>query len=260
MRVRTTLLALTVLPLSMFSVAADVPEGCSIADEGATAAGDDDVLACAATAYLSCEAAQGGKYHAQLTEGTIGLTFDEPTGSFTEGAGCGTQDDPAGVGAVSPGNPFYDVTVEGFAMEGNLDTMIVELHDIYVGAERATGTMELQVRVELDGKSLFGTETLTPTNGDPVESPMVIDVPVEMVMSSTGLSESMSFSVGGLQEMFPGLAGVGTDTFHTVRVTFTTPPGAHALVWGASEVPASIAFNQGLAGTVLELGTGNVVG
>jgi hypothetical protein len=260
MRVRTTLLALAILPAALCSVAADVPDDCTIADEGATTDGADDVLACAATAYLSCEDAQGGKYHAQITEGPIGLTFDEPTESFTAGGGCGTQDDPIGTYAVSPGNPFYDVTVEGFAMEGNLDTMIVELHDIYVGAERSTGTMNLQVRVELNSKSLFGTETLTPTNGDPVQSPTIIDVPVKMVRSSTGASESMSFSIGGLQEMFPGVAGVGTGAYQSVRVTFTVPAGAHALVWGATEVPASISFNQGLAGTVLELGTGRVIG
>jgi hypothetical protein len=70
----------------------------------------------------------------------------------------------------------------------------------------------------------------------------------------------MSFSIGGLQEMFPGVAGVGTEEYQSVRVTFTVPAGAHALVWGATEVPASISFNQGLAGTVLELGTGRVIG
>lgn len=260
MRLRSALLALTLVPAAAFTIAADAPDGCTVVSDAGTPDDEtDDVLACEGAAYLSCEDAAGGKYHAQLPTGaTVPLTQAAPDISFTAGAGCGTQDDPGGFQAVQPGNPYYDVTIDGFLTEGNLDTLTVELHDIYVGPERQSGEMTLNVRLEVDSQSLFGTTTLTNQLGEEFQTPAIVEVPVEPVTSETGLSEALVFSVGDLQEQFPGV-GAGDGQFHTVRVTVTVPAGAHALVWGATEVPAAVHVNKGLDGTVLELGTGDVV-
>lgn len=258
MRVRSLLLALSLLPGAALAVAATTPEGCVVAAEGDVATSDDDVLACEAAAYLAgCDQAVGGKVWSQLVSGTVPTALTAPDTSFTAGAGCGTYEEPLFVGG-QPGNPFYDLTIEGF-VEGNLDTLYVELHDIYVGPQRAGGDVTLDVRVEVDGTSLFGTSELELINGDIAQTPSIISVPITPEVSSTGVSEALRFSVAGLQDMFPGVAGDGAGTFHSVRVTVSVPPGGHVIVWDATEIPSGFYVNQGTAGTVLQLGTGAVI-
>lgn len=231
-------------------------------DEDTGEVAQEDVLGCPSTSYLAgCDAAAGGKVYHQLVQGPVPLSFDAPSESFTAGAGCGTYEEPLFQG-IEPGNPFYDFTVSG-VVQGNIDELTVELHDIYVAEQRAGGEMTLSVRVEVDGESLFGTEELTNVGGDQTATtPRVIEVPVTPEVSETGLSEALRFSVGDLYEQhgIEAEPGDGSDTFHSVRVTISVPPGAHALVWGATEIPSGIYVNQGLKGTVLEYGTGTVAG
>lgn len=220
----------------------------------------DDVLACSYASYLSgCDAAAGGKVWNQVVNGTVPLSFDAPTESFTAGAGCGTHEEPLFYG-TTPGNPFYDLTIEGY-VQGNIDELAVELHDIYISDSRATGEMVLDVRVEVDGESVFGSETVTSVGGEDAQTPSIISVPVTPEVSSTGLSEALRFSVGDLYELhgIAGKVGDGADAYHNVRVTISFPPGAHVAVWGATEIPSQVMINQGTPGTVLQYGTGTVI-
>ena len=271
-RTRALLLSAALVPATVAGLAfAPAPaaegEGCSsldtveVTDEQTGEVTQQDVLACPTAAYLAgCEEAVGGKVYNQLVSGPAPLSLEAPTDSFTAGAGCGTHEEPAFQG-IEPGNPFYDFTFEGF-FTGNLDELTVELHDIYVAEQRAGGDITLSVRVEVDGESLFGTEELTNVGGDQTATtPRVIEVPITPEVSETGISEALRFSVGDLYEQhgITGVAGDGAESFHTVRVTVSVPVGAHALVWGASEIPSGVYVNQGLAGTVLQYGSGTVV-
>lgn len=268
MRIRALLLLAAIVPATAASLAfapvVAAEDGCSTLEtvqvtepDGTTT--DQDVLACPSTGWLGgCEDAAGGKVYHQLTQGPVPLVFDEPTESFTAGAGCGTYEEPLFYG-TTPGNPFYDLTIDGF-VPGNIDELMVELHDIYVAPQRAGGDIVLAVRVEVDGVSLFGEEEVEAVDGTPATTPRIIDVPVTPEVSETGVSEALRFSVGDLYERhgIEGAVGDGSDSYHTVRVTISVPPGVHALVWGAAEIPAGVYVNQGLAGTVLEYGTGAV--
>lgn len=273
MRIRAALLSAAIVPAALSALAfapttAEVAgeecgtlETVEVTDEETGEVTEQDVLACPTTSYLAgCDGAAGGKVYHQLVQGSVPLDFAAPTESFTAGAGCGTYEEPLFQG-IEPGNPFYDFTVEG-VVQGNIDELTVELHDIYVAEQRAGGDIELTARVEVDGTSLFGTEELTNVGGDTTATtPRVITVPITPEVSETGLSEALRFSIGDLYEAhgIEGQPGDGSDAFHTVRVTISVPPGGHVLVWGAEEVPAGIYVNQGLQGTVLQYGTGNVI-
>lgn len=271
-RARAMLLSAALVPAAVAGLAfAPAPaaesEDCSsletveVTDEATGEVTQQDVLACPTAAYIAgCEDAVAGKVYNQVVSGPAPLSLEAPTESFTAGAGCGTHEEPL-FQAIQPGNPFYDFTFEGF-FSGNLDELTVELHDIYVAEQRAGGDITLAVRVEVDGESLFGTEELTNVGGDQTATtPRVIDVPITPEVSETGVSEALRFSVGDLYEQhdIQGEVGDGAEAFHTVRVTISVPRGAHALVWGASEIPSGIYVNQGLAGTVLRYGSGMVV-
>lgn len=272
MRTRALLLAAALVPASIASLAfaptvgtAEL-EDCSVletletTDDETGETTTDDVLACPSASYLAgCDDAAGGKVYHQVVQGPAPLDLAAPQESFTAGAGCGTYEEPLFFG-TTPGNPFYDFTFSGF-VTGNIDELTVELHDIYVAQQRAGGDIELAVRVEVDGESLFGVEEVEAVNGDVSTTPRIIDVPVTPEVSETGLSEALRFSVGDLYDQLgtTGAIGDGSESFHTVRVTVSVPPGVHALVWGASEIPSGIYVNQGLQGTVLQHGTGTVV-
>lgn len=274
MRTRALLLSAAILPAAVAALAfAPTPaeegttdcgtlETVETTDEETGEVSQEDVLACPTTSYLAgCDEAAGGKVYHQLLQGPVPLSFDAPSESFTDGAGCGTYEEPL-FQAIEPGNPFYDLTISGVVL-GNIDELTVELHDIYVAQQRAGGEITLNVRVEVDGESLFGTEELTNVGGDQTATtPRVIQVPITPEASETGISEALRFSIGDLydQHEIDGKVGDGSDAFHTVRVTLSVPPGVHALVWGASEIPSGIYINQGLQGTVLQYGTGDAVG
>lgn len=272
MRARALLLGAVIVPSAVLALAfapspaEQAEEDCSVletvevTDPDTGEPGEQDVLACASAAYLSgCEAAVGGKVYLQLNSGSVPTDMDEPTESFTAGAGCGTYEEPVTY-ATGPGNPFYDLTIDGF-VTGNIDELTVELHDIYVGSQRNSGSITLATMVEVDGRSLFGTETVTDISGNETESPRRIDIPIDPVPSETGVSEMLRFSIGGLYDLhgIDGVVGDGSNAFHTVRVTVSVPVGAHAIVWDAAEVPSGFYVNQGLPGTRVMYGTGFIL-
>lgn len=260
MRVRASLALLTLLPLSVFSIAADGEDACTVLDAGALAEDpSDDVLACEATGYLGgCEDVAGGKYYVAPAHGTaVPLVEEAPTESFRSGAGCGTVEDPVFRNTVQEG--YYSFDIKGF-LPANPDTLTVELHDISASTMRASGTTTMAVRLTIESEFPLGFEETTNVAGDPFRSPKTIQVPLTAVASETGISDGLFFSVTNLRDVLPAefyTPGAGEEL--TVIVTIDPPrDGAHGLVWGAAEVPARVSFNSEVRGTVIDAATGTI--
>lgn len=277
MRLRSVLLALTlVLPAAAFSVAAELPEACTTHDDGGTVDDQsDDVVTCTETQYLTCEHTMdpAGKVHNFVDFTTIPLTVDEPTTSFTEGAGCGYPEDP-----------IFSSTVQDtlFAMDfgdfftTNVDTLTVELHDLgpHENAVYAANgnEVELDVRISIDQLSPLGYEENESATGAISKSPFTLSIPIAVELSDTGLSSKYVFTITNILEDLPELAKEfgedGSEIFSSILVTVEFPRVDHPLgalpsdnvvpVWGASEVPASITVNGPEVGTVIDARDHNV--
>lgn len=252
----SALFAAALIPGALaFAVAPAVTEdGCTTHDDAGTADDTtDDVVLCESVNYLSCQDTldPAGKVH-DITV-PVKLTTEAPDTSFTAAGGCGVPEVPLFSGVYQ--NTPYDFDIAGF-FEGNVDTLTFELHDIHATQARANGTMTLAVRITVDGQSPFGSETNTNVSGDPFESPLTLDIPVEMVTSSTGLSDGMFFTVTNIAEDLPELLDVGTGGYHSIAVTIgfdaLDGTGLQVPVWGATEVPASITVNGEVRGTVVD--------
>ena len=263
MRMRAALALLTLLPLSLFTVAADGDEACSVLDAGALADDpSDDVLACETTQYLGgCDGYAGGKlYHDLVHSPTVPLVEDAPSGSFTSGAGCGTVEEPFLTTVTQGGTLTFDVL--GY-MSANPQTLTVELHDISASTMRANRRTTLGVRLTIERVSPFGTETRAGATGTEFEAPIQLDVPVTAVASSTGVSDMLVFTVTNLDahpeiaELYEAGRGEELEVFVTID-----PPvdGGHGFVWGATEVPANITINGEVRGTTIDARTGRIRG
>ncbi len=243
MRVRALLLAAAIFPTAFMSVAAVETTGCrTLNDAGTPANTSDDTLACKSVSYLSCanaiDAGITGKVQDPLQD--IALTDVRPTTSFTAGGGCGTPE-AASVTGTNMQN-IYDLHASGF-VEGNVDTLTVELHNIYAGAQRVTGTMNLDVRLDIAGTS---------PNGRVAGVPKAFRIAVDPAASATGASESFTFTITDLYKKFPELSGVGTGVNRhqalAITVSAFQTDYAGAWVWGATEIPASLTLNGPAAG------------
>lgn len=254
MRVTRLLVALSLLPASFLSIAATDGESCTELDT--------DIVGCEQTLWLGgCDQAAGGKVYHQVLHGSVPLTDVAPDASFTAGAGCGTYEEPAFRGGGME-NPFYDLSINGYGEFQNPGTVTVELHDIYASAGRATGELLLDVRLTVDGLSLFGYEEITLIDDSVTTTPTILRIPVTPVVSETGISEKLEFTVVGLYEAFPELFfvdGEGDGYTDVVASISIVDDGGHVFVWGAQEIPANIRFNAEPAGTIVEAGTGQIV-
>jgi len=184
----------------------------------------------------------GNEKVANLEGNTATWDTAPPSQSVTEGAGCGTVDTP--FMQQAPGN-IYDATWTGW-FEGNLDSLTVELHNIYVGPARATGKLNAAVRLFVDGTPVFGE--------------LGEEVTFDAVRSSTGLSEMITFSIDNIgyvserenTEHQIDLVMHGGETRHRGPTATDTVSG---WVWDTIEVPSGIVFNpETLEETVLTVG------
>ena len=163
-----------------------------------------------------------------------------PTQSVTTGAGCGTIDSPF----MQTTNPnLYDASWAG-TFTGNLDTLNVELHSIYVGPGRASGKVVASVRLFVDGEPLF--------------EELGREVVFTAVRSSSGASEMIKFSIANI-----GFLSETENAEHTVSLLMhggatqnrgpTVTDTLNGWVWDTTEVPSGITFNpETLNSTVLE--------
>lgn len=155
---------------------------------------------------------------------------EAPTASVTAGAGCGTVDLPFMQSA--PAN-IYDATWTGY-FTGNLDTLNVELHNIYVGPGRATGNLNAAVRLFVDGTPLFDD--------------LGREVTLKPVRSATGVSEVVKFSISNI-----GFLSEAENIEHEVSLVMhggatqnrgpTVTDTVSGWVWDTTEVPSGLTFN-----------------
>lgn len=163
-----------------------------------------------------------------------------PTQSVTAGAGCGTVDSPF----MQTTNPnIYDAAWAG-TFTGNLDTLNVELHSIYVGPGRSTGQMTAAVRLFVDGEQLF--------------EELGKEVAFTTVRSSSGASEMIRFSINNI-----GFLSEAENAEHQVSLLMhagatqnrgpTVTDTLSGWVWDTTEVPSGMTFNpETLNTTVLQ--------
>jgi hypothetical protein len=163
-----------------------------------------------------------------------------PTQSVTSGAGCGTIDSPF-MQTTDPN--VYDAAWAG-SFTGNLDTLNVELHNIYVGPGRATGQLTASVRLFVDGEPLF--------------EELGKEVAFTPVRSATGASEMIRFSISNI-----GFLSETDNVEHQVSLLMhggatqnrgpTLTDTLSGWVWDTTEVPSGITFNpETLNTTVLQ--------
>ena len=181
-----------------------------------------------------------------LGSGPVPWNTSAPSQSYTQGAGCGVVDSV--FYATDGGDSPYDAVFNG-TFTGNLRSMTVKLHNLLLGQVRVGGTTTLGVRLFIDGEPLLSGEEWG------------AQADVVPVLSSTGLSEYLEFSITGLGSATEirdsqgnvigvetsGLAtedGVGTTVreISLVVTPFYTPYN-NAFVWDATEIASGIGFN-----------------
>ena len=180
--------------------------------------------------YFYCEG--DTKVHNTVTNDSVPWDTTAPTQSVTQGAGCGTHDNPLqGNNQVSVQDSHF-----GGLYEGNLDTLSVELHNIYVGQARSAGPLTFNVRLAVDGVPILGATGK--------------DVAVTPVRSSSGASEMVKFTITGI-----GLLTEADDFEHDVLMTisggkvaaqspaFPIRDTLSAWVYDTTEVPSGLTFN-----------------
>lgn len=173
--------------------------------------------------YFKCEGDLKVQNVAALQGNYPTWSTEPPAGSVTDGEGCGQYENLLTVNNNTD-NP-YDVVFRG-TFTGNLDTINVEAHNIYLGTPRAGLPFLLAVRLFIDG-------TLVYTNSDPIE---IMPEP-----SETGISEKFALSFVGI-----GLNnehGDGTIEREIKLHLMSYNEYQSAWVWDTTEVPSGLTFN-----------------
>lgn len=250
---RRLLAVLTVLPLAIASLAALPDEGCYVAVAGDPATTDDDVIACETPMWIQDEAGtKAGNLAAVDQADSPFPTFgpEEPTTSVTGGAGAGYL----GTSLLQLTEPRPDAT--GFTVigtfDGVLDSMVVTLHGLHngygalptstddpVGGLNPTrpterNPMTAYIALEIDGIKVLGTQS---TEVELLTSPA----------PTANAAEQYQVAITGLAGLFSEF-GLALDGTHDVKLRVTprylnTDP-AVLFLYGTSEVPSSIVFNQ----------------
>lgn len=266
MRLRAILTSAALLPALLFTTAADLEDGCRLLDE----TDEQSPILCETPLHMQCPADDLEKVYAPTVH--IPLEEGAPDRSVTEGAGCGTVDEPV-FGSTSMAPAPYEYSAQGY-FEGNVDTATFELHFLGPGAGQLDQAIFLDTRVTIDGRSLFGDTLNESVAGDVVASPTRIRLEPEVVPSDTRASVAMRFTVTGIGEFIDGTLD-DPDGFHTITFTVNTPhlgaceglppngtercvpAGLYSLVWGTTEVPSNVTMNLTDVerfGTVIEAG------
>lgn len=248
MRIRGALLALTLVPAALFSVAAS-EETCSVLDDLGTEDATDDVIACEASVYLSCKNAVNEKVYTPLD--SVPLVDAAPTASVADGAGCGKTEIAQSRGTAT--TSIYDINTTGY-VAGNVDTLTVELHSIYAASQRASGSVTLDVRAVVGGVSPVGFEEAGGLpGGAPIASPRSFTVSVDPEPSATGASEALVFTITDIYKAFPELSGPGdgSENYQTLDITVSVQNAAWVgtFVMGTVEVPSNVTINGPVRGT-----------
>lgn len=157
--------------------------------------------------------------------------------SVTTGAGCGMYDDSQLSGTVQ--DTVWDLNFGG-TYTGNLDELTVDLFDMGVGPTRNGEPITLEVRVTIDGISLFGVEENESIDGTISASPAKRTVTVTPAAAASGVLSQYSFSIKGIDLLLPE-----DDTKHDIKFTISSHwegLNTHEWVWGNSEAPTGVTF------------------
>lgn len=166
-----------------------------------------------------------------------------PTASVTTGAGCGFVDD--GVNSGTAQTSIYDAHVQG-TFTGDLDSLTVQFHDIAVGTSRVDDELTVDVRLTIDGQSMFDVE---PSGSEvvPGDVPARATVPVTLVRSATGASSLAEFTITDLGFLTPEPAEgepAAEPVEHSLLLTVEGPSDVvSGWVMDTTETPSGILFN-----------------
>jgi hypothetical protein len=174
--------------------------------------------------------AEGDHMKVQNLEFPVRYEPEAPDRSVQDGAGCGQVEPGALVNTQPSGGPANFSTVGDF--QGNLQNITVELY-ILGGTQysRLFEEIDLRLWVEIDGIVVVPRFT------------RLQDVPLEE--TGSGATQRLRFTLIGLQGLFGHEDGDGTrirDISVTVGNWFTDEVGNW--VWGTTEVPAGLIFND----------------
>ncbi len=175
--------------------------------------------------YLVCEGTTKVSQANFVADGADFVTWDDskPTGSVQAGEGCGNVD--TFLTGANTGNPIYDFPMDG-TYTGNVTAMTVELHAIDT-AGRVFDDAELLVDVAINGK-VRATD---------------LAVSAPWVTSATGASESVQFSLTGVNLLTEADLTRSHSVQITVKSRYADSSTANGWVWDTIEVPSGITFN-----------------
>jgi hypothetical protein len=185
--------------------------------------------------FFRCVGGQTAKVQNQSSPTPWGA--ERPTQSVRDGAGCGFVD----VGREyndGPSSGQWDPVYSG-KVKGNIRNLTADVHLLGHGNETLIyDEMTLFIWLVVDGVSLY-------YGPDPVTVPHVAE--------NSGATQRLSFSLTGLERFIQAEPGLGQKE-HTVELTVAPWFGDEVIpwVWGTTEVPAGITFNDAtLAPTVV---------
>lgn len=182
--------------------------------------------------YFECDGTtKVDNVNQRLGDDTPTWSTTAPTESVQAGAGCGAAD--TGFAATAgPAAVGEDATWSG-TFTGNLDTIRIEGHVLANPGTQLCGGVTVRGSVTIDGTtvSFSALEATTAT-------------------SSTGASASVQFAVTGI-DLVDAQDGPGTvahDISLTVGGNFVDCDNVLEWVWGTTEVPAGLEFNDDVTG------------
>lgn len=275
-RIRTVIAVAALLPASLaFTVTADDHGGeeptttCRVDEERTITVDNEDgttselpVEYCETSIYAHCDGTLDEDGAAKLHDPTaaIELTPGIPEASFTEGAGCGTVDEPVFSASGTGGSP-YQFAASGIAEGGNVDSLTFELHFLGPNTGYAGEPLYIDLEATVDSTSLFGTETTPNATGqNPTTTTSAQRIEVVPEVSDTGASVKALFTVTGVEQLFD-VIGPDEQQYRSVSFSFgvphigqcgtlptndtprCVPSGLTGWVMGASEIPTGVTFN-----------------
>lgn len=187
--------------------------------------------------YFLCDGeTKEGTFNALANGQYPGWSEDEPTGSIAGGEGCGQVDEGI-FGGIRPQTP-YEFTAVGY-YTGNLDSLTFKMHNIFVGQRRHAGASNVDVRVLVDGTSVFGVASTTNAAGAVSSEPA--DRRVQLTPKPTGATGAAALyeaTVTGID-----LLTEGENVEHEVVFNVTTTEPMNIWAWGNTEAPSGLTFN-----------------
>lgn len=177
--------------------------------------------------YLHCNGAvKANNVHAVAQSTFVSWDENQPTASYTTGAGCGYAD--TFLTGAADHNPIYDFPIQG-TFEGNIDNLTIRFWAIDVSGSRALDEFTVNLHVQINGQDIIarGTEAHAP-----------------VINSSTGVSRLYEVTVTSVG--FNSLQA--HNTVHNIQITahtkFIDGSGVLAWVYDAAEIDSGLVIND----------------